>query len=66
MPIKFNQFSTLLIDQLKNSGWQVSKKRLNSGTIIYGVKLTAIALSESKSQLPVAPPKEDISFSNEF
>jgi hypothetical protein len=36
--IKFNQFSNLLIDHLKQQGWKISKKRVTSGYVITGIE----------------------------
>lgn len=41
-PIKANQFSSLLSDQLRSLGWNIFKKRETSGNFIYGVSLKSV------------------------
>lgn len=38
-PLKFNQFSNLLIDLLNSMKWQVEKKRKATGAVLLGVEL---------------------------
>jgi len=42
--IKSTQFSSLLIDTLSSLNWNVSKKRLNTGTVITGIKFRVVPL----------------------
>jgi putative DNA primase/helicase len=40
-PISFKSFSILLLDLLKQQGWQMFKKRVNTGFVITGVEINS-------------------------
>ena len=47
-PISFKGFSILLLDLLKQQGWQISKKRLAIGFVVTGVEINDIWFDQLK------------------
>src|SRR5258705_122540 len=62
-PIKFTQFSSLLIDNLKQKGWNVYKKRISTGYILQGVLLKERPSIQNNLNIQIS---RDLSLSRDY